>query len=131
MACKRDQHRVLDIVVQCIAVADAFQRDAGDRRDQLDQAGFCTAVPPLHVAREKSAESIGRELGNGYHDRFPLSTRLRRQPNSVACIYLGGMTAPAAPALGCAAASPDGSRIHSVIFELFQTNDAHTPPPSN
>src|SRR6516164_7085510 len=106
MAGEGDQHRVLDIVVQSIAFADAFQRDAGDRRDQLDQAGFCTAIPPLHVAREKSAESVGREFGNGYHDRFPLSTRLRRQPNSVACIYLGGMTAPTAPALHCAAASP-------------------------
>jgi hypothetical protein len=37
----------------------------------FDQAGFCTAVPPLHVAREKSAESVGRELGNGYHDHNP------------------------------------------------------------
>ena len=71
MACEGDQHRVLDIVVQCIAVADAFQRNAGDRWDQLDQAGFCGAIPPLHVAREKSAEGVGRELRNGYHDRFP------------------------------------------------------------
>lgn len=70
MAREGDQHRVLDIVVQCIAVADAFQRDAGDRRDQLDQPGFRGAIPPLHVAREKSAEGVGRELGNGYHDHY-------------------------------------------------------------
>src|SRR6266478_6698748 len=99
MACEGDQHRVLDIVVECIAVADAFQRDAGDRRDQLDQAGFRGAVPPLHVAREKSAEGVGRELRNGYHDRSPLGARLRRRPDSVARVYLGWMTARAAPAL--------------------------------
>ena len=125
MAREGDQHRVLDIVVQRIAVADAFQRDAGDRRNQLDQAGFRGAVPPLHVSREKSAESVGRELRNGYHDRSPLSARLRRQPNSVACIYLVCMTVRAAPALRwCDQA--DGSRVHSVIFGFFQTSDAHT-----
>jgi hypothetical protein len=126
VACEGDQHRVLDIVVQCIAVADAFQRDAGDRRDQLDQAGFSGAVPPLHVAREKSAEGVGRELRDGYHDRFPLSARLRRQPNSVACIYLGCVTARAAPALRWPRGQPDGSRIRSVISGFFQTSDAHT-----
>src|SRR5262249_57806594 len=41
-----------------------------------------------------------------YHDRFPLSARLRRQPNSVACIYLGCMTAPACLYCVGAAASP-------------------------
>jgi hypothetical protein len=125
VTCEGDQHRVLDIVVECIAVADAFQRDARDRGDQLDQAGFRGAVPPLHVAREKSAESVGRELRNGYHDRSPLSARLRRQPNSVACIYLGCMTARAAACTRWCG-RPDGSRIHGVIFGFFQTSDAHT-----
>jgi hypothetical protein len=71
VACQRDQHCVLDVVVERVAVADAFERDTGDRRNQLDQARFGGAVSPLHVAREKSAEGVGRELRNGYHDRSP------------------------------------------------------------
>ena len=38
VAGERDQHRVLDIVVEGVAVADAFHGDAGNRGNQLDQA---------------------------------------------------------------------------------------------
>ena len=34
---ERDQHRMLDVVVEGVAVADAFQRDAGDGRHQFDK----------------------------------------------------------------------------------------------
>jgi len=55
----------------------------------------------------------------------PLSARLRRQPDSVACIYLGCMTARAAAALRWCG-QPDGPRIHSVIFGFFRTSDVRT-----
>src|SRR5262249_62032214 len=41
-----------------------------------------------------------------YHDCLPAQRKVRRHTNSVACVYLGGMTAPAAAALHCAMASP-------------------------
>jgi hypothetical protein len=72
--CKGDQHGVLDIVVQRIAVADAFQSDAGDRRHQLNEAAFRGAVSPLHVLCEKTPECICRQLRNGHHDRLLLPT---------------------------------------------------------
>ena len=72
VACKGDQHGVLDIVVQRIAVADAFQRDAGDRRHQINEAAFRGAVSPLHVLCKKTPECICRQLRNGHHGRLLL-----------------------------------------------------------
>ena len=34
------QHGVLDIVIERVAIADAFERDAGDRWHRLDQIGL-------------------------------------------------------------------------------------------
>jgi hypothetical protein len=73
---ERDQHRVLDIVIERVAVADAFQRDARDRRHQLDQAALGLAVSPIHVVGEKVAQRVSRQLRNGHHEGHSRSAQV-------------------------------------------------------
>jgi hypothetical protein len=89
MAGERHQHGVLDIVVERIAVADAFQRDAGDRRNELDQR-FGGAKPPLHILSEEAAEGVGGEFWHGDHDSLRPFGLARSK--SVSRLYPGWMT---------------------------------------
>ena len=52
---KRHQHGVLDIVVECIAVTNALERDTRDRRHRLDQALMPGAETPTHVLAQEVA----------------------------------------------------------------------------
>ena len=54
---QRDQHRMLDIVVKRIAVADAFERDAGRRRHDLHQ-GLRGSEPATHKGPEKFFQRV-------------------------------------------------------------------------
>lgn len=67
VAGERHQHGVLHVVIKRIAVPDAFERDARDRRDKLDKAGLRRAVAALHVFGEKVAERVCRKFRNGNH----------------------------------------------------------------
>jgi len=67
---QRDQHRVFDIVVERVAVADAFGGYPRDRWHQVHQVGVRRAEPPSHIAAEEFAERIRRQFGNGNHDRL-------------------------------------------------------------
>jgi len=60
MAGQGDQHRVLDVVIERIAVADAFERQPGGKRDQLGQARMRGPEPILHIGGEKRAQGVCR-----------------------------------------------------------------------
>ena len=62
VAGQRHQHGVLDVVVERVAVADAFERDARDRGHHLDQPRLRRAEPALHIGGEELAECIGRQF---------------------------------------------------------------------
>ena len=56
-----DQERVLDIVVERVAVANAFERDASGVRDHLHQRRL-RAEPATHIGAEKLIERICRQF---------------------------------------------------------------------
>ena len=71
VAGERDQHGVLDIVVERVAVADAFERDPRDRRHQLDEAAVGELEAPRHVVAEEVAERIRGKFRNRDHAAVP------------------------------------------------------------
>ena len=50
---KGDEHRVLDVVIQRVAVTDAFQRDLGRKRKRFTQADMRGAKPDFHFCGQK------------------------------------------------------------------------------
>ena len=57
VARQRDQHRMLDIVVKRVAVADAFEREAGRRRHDLHQR-LRRPEPAAHEGPEKVLQGV-------------------------------------------------------------------------
>ena len=76
MAGECDQHGVLDIVIERVAVADAFDGNARDRGHHFDEMGLRGAEPASHVIGQELAQRIGRQLRNGNHDHCPRTPRL-------------------------------------------------------
>jgi hypothetical protein len=69
------QHRVLDIVIERVAVADAFQRNPGDRRHHLDEMRLRRAKAAAHVVCEEFAQCVGCKLRHGNHRDCPRLSR--------------------------------------------------------
>ena len=67
VAGERHQHGVLDIVIERVAVADAFDGDPRDRGHHLHELGLRRAEAALHVFAEEFAECVGRKFGKGHH----------------------------------------------------------------
>ena len=59
---QRDQQRMLDIVVERVAVADAFERDAGGRGHHLRKLGLRRSEPAAHIGAEEFFQRIRRQL---------------------------------------------------------------------
>ena len=53
VAGERDQERMLDVVIERIAVADAFEREAGRGRNDLRQRRVRRTETTPHVGAEK------------------------------------------------------------------------------
>src|SRR3977135_2615568 len=66
MPCEGEQHRMLDVVIERVAVANAFKRNASDGRHHLDQTRLRRAKTALHMGSEKRTKGIRRELWNRY-----------------------------------------------------------------
>src|SRR5262249_34604383 len=84
-----------------------------------------TRSSQLHASQHSRVLACGLHGAPRYGRRRRHWPARRRQPNSVACIYLGCMTARAAPALRLVRPGRWFAH-HSVIFWFFQTSDAHT-----
>jgi hypothetical protein len=57
LGCERHQHRMFDIVIERIAVADAFHRGASRA---LDDTGRTLIVPATHELAEEVLEGFSR-----------------------------------------------------------------------
>jgi hypothetical protein len=57
---KFDEHCMFDVVVEGIAVPDAFKRQPSGKRDELGQARMRRAKPILHIGGEERAEGVCR-----------------------------------------------------------------------
>ena len=62
VARKRDQQRVLDVVIEGVAVSDAFERDAGGRWHHLHQRRLRRPEPAAHIGAKKLLQGICRQL---------------------------------------------------------------------
>jgi hypothetical protein len=69
------EHSVLDIVIECIAVADAFEGNPGDRRHHLDEMRLRGAKAAAHVVCEEFAQCVGCKLRHGNHRHCPRISR--------------------------------------------------------
>ena len=58
---QRDQHRVLDIVVERVAVSDAFKRQSRGARHDLHELRLRTEAA-AHIGAEKLLQRICRQL---------------------------------------------------------------------
>src|SRR5262249_42883531 len=65
MAYQTDEHRMLDVVVEGIAIPDAFKRQPSSKRNEFRQARMRGAEPILHIGGEERAQSFGRYSGYG------------------------------------------------------------------
>src|SRR3974390_2794903 len=61
---KRPQHRMLDVVIEGVAVADAFQRKPGGRWNGLGELGVGRAKPAAHLLGKEGAQRLPRQLRN-------------------------------------------------------------------
>src|SRR5262245_6747397 len=84
-------------------VVQKRQRSVGAGESSRIQWGFLLRVSP-----------------DGFMIAPPLSARLRRQPNSVACIYLGCMTSACVPVLRWCGGQPDGFAHPQSYSDLFE-----------
>ena len=75
---QRDQQRVLDIVVERIAVSEAFKRKPRGVRHILDQRRFRRAKLAAHVGTEKILQRIRRKLRQSHHRCCSASSYPRR-----------------------------------------------------
>ena len=64
MADKRDQHRVFDVVIQRIAVADAFQRKLCREWQQFGELGMGRAKPAARFRSQERTQRLRHHLGD-------------------------------------------------------------------
>jgi hypothetical protein len=69
-----NEHGMLDTVVKCIAVTNAFERKPCDRWDKFGQPGVRGPKPAFHVGRQKRAQGVGCQFGNRDHETQPCGT---------------------------------------------------------
>jgi hypothetical protein len=60
VASQSDEHRVLDVVVEGIAIPDAFKRQPGGKWNEFRQARMRGSEPILHIGGEERAQSFCR-----------------------------------------------------------------------
>jgi hypothetical protein len=58
-----DEHRMLDIVVEGIAVADAFEGQLGGKRDDFGQPRMRRPKPILHIGGQERSQRFCCHLG--------------------------------------------------------------------
>ena len=63
VAHQRHQHRVFDIMVKRVAVADTFDRQPGDRRYELGQVGMRGAEPAAHMLGKEGPRASAANSG--------------------------------------------------------------------
>jgi hypothetical protein len=63
MAGQSDEHRMLDVVVQGIAIPDAFKRQPGGKWNEFRQARMRSPETVLHIGGEERAQGFRRYLG--------------------------------------------------------------------
>jgi len=59
---KRYQQRVLDVVVERVAISNAFKRDTSRRRHDFSEKRLRRPEPTAHIGAEKLFQSICRQL---------------------------------------------------------------------
>jgi hypothetical protein len=59
---KRYQQRVLDIVVERVAIANAFEREASGRRHLLHELCLRRPEPTAHIGTEKLFQGVCRQF---------------------------------------------------------------------
>ena len=55
VAGQRDEHRMLDVVVEGIAISDAFERQPSGKRNEFRQTRMRSSEPVLHIGGEERA----------------------------------------------------------------------------
>ena len=96
VAGERDEHRMLDIVIEGVAVAEAFERELRGERDDLGETPERHPEAVFHVDGEEQAQRVGGEFGQGDHGSSPQS-RLgasARQSNRKRRTIAASMTRP-------------------------------------
>jgi hypothetical protein len=63
MAGQRDEHRMLDVVVEGVAIADAFKGQPGGKRNEFRQTRVRSPEPVLHIGGQERAQSFCRQPG--------------------------------------------------------------------
>ena len=58
---------MFDVVIQRVAVADAFQCQLGGKGEQFRQSGTRRAEPASGFLRQKCSQCLCGQLGNGDH----------------------------------------------------------------
>src|SRR5689334_8660706 len=61
---KCHEHRMLDIMIECIASADAVESKPGSCRNEFRQAHFGRSEPALQVLSEVGPQGLRRQFGN-------------------------------------------------------------------
>ena len=57
-----DEQRVFDIVVERVAVSDAFERDASGRRHHVHEVRLRRPEPLAHIGAEKLFQGVCRQV---------------------------------------------------------------------
>ena len=65
------EHRVLDVVIERVAVADALERELRRERNEFGQARIRSPEPILHVGGEERPQRVRGELGQRDHGIAP------------------------------------------------------------
>jgi hypothetical protein len=60
VAGQSDEHGMLDVVVEGIAIADAFEREPGGKRNELGQAHMRRAEAILHIGSQERPQGFSR-----------------------------------------------------------------------
>ena len=62
MSRKRYEERVLDVVVESVAISNAFEREASGRWHDLQEVRLRRPEPTAHIGAEKLFQGICRQL---------------------------------------------------------------------
>ena len=130
MADKRDQHRVFDVMIQRIAVADAFQRKLGRERQQFGELGMGRAKPAARFRRQERTQRLRHHFGDRNQRQWPpdlaLAPRVDLAVGAILCWPMPILLQATVFPLDLSQASPT-SGAHS--FARFDSGDTSLPFP--
>src|SRR6267378_2516308 len=87
MADKRDQHRVFDVVIQRIAVADAFQRKLCREWQQFGELGMGRAKPAARFRSQERTQRLRHHLRDRNQRQWQPDLALAPRIDSAICVY--------------------------------------------